>query len=42
MLGYFANLGISRAGKVVRAASLAKYEHIRVDKVIGTVALDKS
>lgn len=41
MIGYLANLGLSRAGEVVRAASLAKFEHIRLDKVIGTVALDR-
>lgn len=41
MLGYFANLGLSRAGEVVRGASLAEYEKIKLDKVIGTIALDR-
>lgn len=40
-LGYFANLGLSRAGEIVRAGSLAKYEKIKLDKVIGTIALDR-
>lgn len=41
MLGYFANLGLSRAGEVVRAGSLAKYEKIKLDNVLGTIALDR-
>jgi uncharacterized protein (TIRG00374 family) len=41
MIGYFANLGLSRAGEVVRGVSLARYEKIKVDKVIGTIALDR-
>lgn len=41
MIGYFANLGLSRAGEVVRGVSLARYENIKVDKVIGTIALDR-
>lgn len=41
MLGYFANLGLSRAGEVVRGAALARYERIKLDKVIGTIALDR-
>lgn len=41
MLGYFANLGISRAGEVVRGGSLAKYEKIKLDNVLGTIALDR-
>jgi len=41
MLGYFANLGLSRAGEVVRAGSLSRYEKIKLDNVIGTIALDR-
>ncbi len=41
MLGYFANLGLSRAGEVVRAGSLARYEKIKLDNVLGTIALDR-
>lgn len=41
MLGYFANLGLSRAGEIVRGGSLAKYEKIKMDNVIGTIALDR-
>lgn len=41
MLGYFANLGIPRSGEVIRAASLSKYENIPVEKVMGTIVLDR-
>lgn len=41
MLGYFANLGLPRAGEFVRATVFAKYESIRVEKVMGTVVLDR-
>lgn len=42
MLGYFANLGLPRIGEVIRAATLAKYEKTRMDKVMGTVVLDRA
>ncbi len=41
MLAYFANLGFPRLGEVVRAGSMAKYERIPFEKVVGTVALDR-
>jgi uncharacterized protein (TIRG00374 family) len=41
MIGYFANLGLPRAGEILRATVLSKYEKIRVEKVIGTIALDR-
>ncbi len=41
MLGYFANLGIPRSGEVIRAATLAKYEDIPVEKVMGTIVVDR-
>lgn len=41
ILGYFTNLGIPRSGEVIRAASLAKYEDIPVEKVMGTIVLDR-
>jgi uncharacterized protein (TIRG00374 family) len=41
MLSYFANLGLSRAGEVIRGGSLAKYEKIKLDNVLGTIALDR-
>lgn len=41
VLGYFANLGLPRLGEVVRAGSLARYEHIAIEKVMGTVVVDR-
>jgi len=41
MLGYFANLGLPRMGEVVRPATLARYEGIPLEKVMGTVVVDR-
>lgn len=41
ILGYFANLGLPRVGEFVRAGTLARYEGIPVEKVMGTVVLDR-
>jgi glycosyltransferase 2 family protein len=40
-LGYFANLGLPRMGEVVRAATIARYEKIPVEKVMGTIVVDR-
>lgn len=41
ILGYFANLGLPRIGEVVRAGTMARYEKIPVEKVMGTVVVDR-
>jgi uncharacterized membrane protein YbhN (UPF0104 family) len=41
LLGYFANLFLPRMGEVIRAGSLARYEKIPVEKVMGTVGMDR-
>ncbi len=41
VIGYFANLGIPRMGEVVRAGTLAQYEKIGVEKVMGTIVVDR-
>jgi glycosyltransferase 2 family protein len=41
LLGYFANLGFPRMGEVVRAGSLSKYEKIPLEKVMGTLVIDR-
>lgn len=41
MIGYFANLGLPRMGEVVRAGLLGRYEGIPVEKVMGTVVVDR-
>ncbi|MBL7783921.1 MAG: flippase-like domain-containing protein [Saprospiraceae bacterium] len=41
LLGYFANLGFPRMGEVVRAGSLARYERLPPEKVMGTLVIDR-
>ncbi len=40
-LGYFANLGLPRSGEIIRPATLARYEKLPFDSVIGTVVLGR-
>lgn len=41
MIGYLANLGFPRAGEVVRAGLLGRYEGVAIEKVMGTVVVDR-
>jgi len=41
MLGYFANLGFPRIGEVVRGGTMGRYEKIPVEKVMGTIVVDR-
>jgi len=41
MVAYFANLGFPRIGEVIRAGSLARYERLPFEKIIGTVTVDR-
>ena len=41
MIGYLANLGFPRMGEVVRAGLLGRYERVAVEKVMGTVVVDR-
>jgi len=41
MLGYFGNLGLPRLGEVMRSVALSKYEAVPVEKVIGTVIIER-
>jgi len=41
MVNYLVNLGIPRAGEIVRATALSKYENIPVDKAIGTIVAER-
>lgn len=40
-LGYFANLGLPRVGEVVKAGTMARYEKISIESVIGTIVVDR-
>ena len=42
MIGYLANFAFPRLGEVTRCASLAKKENIPVDKLIGTVIVERA
>jgi uncharacterized membrane protein YbhN (UPF0104 family) len=41
LLGYFANLGLPRMGEIIRAGSLSRYEKIPLEKVMGTLVIDR-
>ncbi|MDO8970109.1 MAG: lysylphosphatidylglycerol synthase transmembrane domain-containing protein, partial [Saprospiraceae bacterium] len=41
LLGYFANLFLPRMGEVVRAGSLSRYEKVPMEKVMGTLVIDR-
>jgi len=41
LLGYFANLGFPRLGEVVRAGTLSRYERIPLERVMGTLVVDR-
>ncbi len=41
VLGYFFNLALPRLGEIARSGTFAQYEHIPVEKVLGTVVVDR-
>ena len=41
MMGYFANLFFPRIGEIVRAGAMSRYERIPVERVVGTVVVDR-
>lgn len=41
MIGYMVNLALPRAGEIVKPATLAQYEKIPIEKLIGTVVVDR-
>lgn len=41
MLGYFGNLGLPRLGEVMRSVAISKYETVPVERVIGTVIVER-
>lgn len=42
IIGYLANLGLPRVGEVVRAAMMARYERIPVEKLVGTIVVGRT
>jgi glycosyltransferase 2 family protein len=42
MVGYFANSAIPRLGEVLKCTMLARYEKLKVDKLIGTIIIERT
>ena len=42
MVGYLANSAIPRLGEILKCTFLARYEKLKVDKLIGTIILERS
>ncbi len=42
MLALFANLGLPRLGEVLRPVTMARYEKMPVEKVLGTIVVDRA
>ena len=42
MLGYFANLGLPRLGEVLRPVTMARYEKVPLEKILGTIVVDRA
>ncbi len=42
MVGYLANSAVPRLGELLKCTMLAKYEKLKVDKLIGTIILERS
>jgi len=41
MVGYLANAAIPRLGEVLKCSILARYEKLRVDKLVGTIIIER-
>jgi glycosyltransferase 2 family protein len=42
MIGYLVNSGVPRLGEVVKCTLLARYENVRVDKLVGTIVVERA
>lgn len=41
MIGYMVNLALPRAGEIAKPATVARYEKIPLDKLVGTIVVDR-
>lgn len=41
MIGYLVNLALPRAGEIAKPATLARYEKVPMDKLLGTIVVDR-
>ena len=42
MIGYLANAAVPRLGEILKCTFLAKYEKLKVDKLVGTIIVERS
>jgi uncharacterized protein (TIRG00374 family) len=42
MVGYLANAAFPRLGEVLKCTFLSKYEHIKVDKLVGSILIERT
>lgn len=42
MIGYLVNAGVPRLGEVVKCSMLARYEKVRVDRLVGTIVMERA
>lgn len=42
MIGYLANAAIPRLGEILKCTFLSKYEHIKVDKLVGSILIERT
>ena len=42
MIGYLVNTGVPRLGEVVKCSILARYERVRVDRLVGTIVMERA
>lgn len=42
MIGYMANAAVPRLGEIIKCTLLAKYEKLRVDKLIGSIIVERA
>ncbi|MEO6490307.1 MAG: lysylphosphatidylglycerol synthase transmembrane domain-containing protein [Ferruginibacter sp.] len=42
LVGYFANAAFPRLGEILKCTFLARYEHLKVEKLVGTIIVEKA
>ncbi len=42
MIGYLANAAVPRLGEILKCTFLARYEHLKVDKLVGTILIERA
>jgi glycosyltransferase 2 family protein len=42
MIGYLVNAGVPRLGEVIKCSMLARYEKVRVDRLVGTIVMERA